>query len=70
MSALCELVRLPEVKVALVYTENRPVLAALRRHGITVLRISPRNIAIRVADFEKLLASSAETSQGRADDLV
>ena len=58
-AALASLVRLPKVKEALGYTENRPTLAALERHGIPILRISPRNISIRASDFERLLAKSS-----------
>jgi hypothetical protein len=58
-AALSPLVRLPQVRDALGYTENRPTLAALERHGIPILRISPRNISIRASDFEKLISRAS-----------
>jgi hypothetical protein len=58
-AALPALVAIPAVREALGFSENRPCYAALERHGIPLLRISPRRIAIRRDDFDRLLEAAA-----------
>jgi hypothetical protein len=59
MPALPQLVALPEVTEALGFSESRPTYRALERFGIPLLRISPRRIAIRRDDFDRLLEKAA-----------
>jgi hypothetical protein len=63
MDVETQLVRMPEVRRRLGFTQSRAVLAAASRFQIPICRLNSRTFALRQSDLEKLIARAA----GEAD---
>jgi hypothetical protein len=59
MDAETHLIRMPEVRRRLGFTQSRSVLAAAARFEIPVCRLNSRTFALRQNDLEKLISRSA-----------
>jgi hypothetical protein len=59
MSALPQLIPIPEVTKALGFTSTRPAIAALERHGVKVIKLSKMRHAIKRSDFDLLLEKAS-----------
>jgi hypothetical protein len=58
MSALPELIAMPLVVKALGFCSSRPAVAALKRHGVAVIKLSPMRHVVRRDDLDRMLASA------------
>lgn len=59
MTALPRLIKFPDVRKALDYSDNRSVRKACKRFSIPIVALNSRVLALRQSDLEKLIARSA-----------
>jgi predicted DNA-binding transcriptional regulator AlpA len=57
--ATTHLIRMPEVRRRLGFSQSRTVLAAAAKFRIPICRLNSRTFALRQSDLEKLIARSA-----------
>jgi hypothetical protein len=59
MNAETHLIRMPEIRRRLGFSQSRTVLAAAAKFQIPICRLNSRTFALRQTDLEKLIARSA-----------
>jgi hypothetical protein len=59
MDAETHLIRMPEVRRRLGFSQSRTVLAAAAKFQIPICRLNSRTFALRQSDLEKLIARAA-----------
>ena len=59
MDAETHLIRMPEVRRRLGFSQSRTVLAAAAKFQIPICRLNSRSFALRQSDLEKLIARAA-----------